>query len=209
MKEYIEERKEINDIIQKINKILNYNKKDLHNYLLIQLLNLSKYSEFEDLYMNLSTENKKEVLKLSKMLLEKMKSVEFKTNLAYIKIYLEYTDDESLFERLFKIHKEPKYLPEEQTKAIHKKGNLTPSDKVNECEKMDYCLPNNPLRCDKFLSKSKYGCYDCLVDYCNVQDEWEPIRYDCYSDILEKRKTNKTYRALGSLYKSKIKKDKY
>ena len=201
MNKYISELKEINNIIKRINEILKYDKKNIQKYLPLEVISKNKYYEIESLYIKLSREEKTEVLKLSKELLEKMHTTIFKSNSLCIKFYLDFKENKSLFERLSEIHKEPRWIPVDQVKMIHKKGNLTPSDKVNECEKMDYCLPNNPLRCNKFLSKSRYGCHDCLVDYCSVQDEWEPISYEDYNDILNERKENKSYKKLDSLFK--------
>ena len=199
MNKYISELKEINNIIKRINEILKPERKRIQKNALYDVLKKNKYDEFEEPYINLSIEEKREVLDLVKELLEKINSNDYyKSNAKYIKSYLEYSCGKTVFDRLLENHKEPRQIPLDQVKIMHKKGLLTPTDKVRECQKMNYCLPNNSLRCGKYLSKSKYGCYDCLVDYCSVQDEWKPIMYDDYNDILDKRKSEKSYRILKS-----------
>ena len=61
-------------------------------------------------------------------------------------------------------------LTSEQIDEIHKKGNLTPTEFVAQCESIGHCflvlLKIDLLRCSQFQS-----CHDCIVDWAkNMED---------------------------------------
>lgn len=69
-----------------------------------------------------------------------------------------------------------KHLSEEQIQDIHSRGKLTPEEAVKEWESFDLCTPGDSMsraknRCKKF----EHNCHDCLVDYANGKDEYDPI----------------------------------
>lgn len=64
-----------------------------------------------------------------------------------------------------------KELSEEEIEDIHKRGKITPEEKLKEWERLDLCAPGDAIgsaawRCHKFRN-----CHDCLVDYANTKDE--------------------------------------
>lgn len=72
-----------------------------------------------------------------------------------------------------------KTLSKEQIVDIHKRGKITPKEKVKEWEEMDLCAPgdyagNAAWRCKKF----RHNCHDCLVDYANKRDEYTSFKDD-------------------------------
>ena len=64
---------------------------------------------------------------------------------------------------------ELKKLTEEEINDIHSRGYVTPTEILNEWERLNLCAPNkiNTERCQQFNS-----CHECLVDYASKQDKW-------------------------------------
>ena len=69
-------------------------------------------------------------------------------------------------------------LTDKQIEMIHSKGKLTPAEKVKEWESHDLCAPGDAIGSAKYrCRKFNHNCHDCLVDYANQNDEYEPINF--------------------------------
>lgn len=69
-------------------------------------------------------------------------------------------------------------LTEEQIDEIHKRGNLTPEEKVQEWESFNLCVPGDyassaAWRCKIF----GWDCHKCLCDLAASKEEWEPMEF--------------------------------
>lgn len=160
-----------------------YNVSDDNNYSI-------KYQLYKNAFDELIDEDKKEVIILSDKLMDKIK--EYKNLQKYINKYFCYFDERIFCIEENTIHPQIKMLPKEQIKRIHKRGNLTPKEKVKEWETLKYCAPGNGIagssvRCEMFSGGTKVGCHDCLVDYANQCDEWKPMDFevpDIFKDAM-------------------------
>lgn len=72
-------------------------------------------------------------------------------------------------------YKQEKELTQSQVDRIHKKGKITPFEKVKEWESFDLCAPGDNIgsaadRCHSFSS-----CHNCLTDYAYKQKEYDKL----------------------------------
>lgn len=80
-------------------------------------------------------------------------------------------------------------LSEEEIKAIHQKGKLTPLEIVEKWESFDICAPGDAIgsvavRCSYFNN-----CHECLMQYAFSQsEEYEPIDFKLCNSISDKTK---------------------
>ena len=80
-------------------------------------------------------------------------------------------------------------LSEEEIKAIHQKGKLTPLEIVENWESFDICAPGDAIgsvavRCSYFNN-----CHECLMQYAFSQsEEYEPIDFKLCNSISDKTK---------------------
>ena len=61
-----------------------------------------------------------------------------------------------------------KTLSFEEVDEIHKRGNITFSEKVLEWEKYNICAPASKIRCNEFKN-----CHDCLTEYAADKNEYQ------------------------------------
>lgn len=67
------------------------------------------------------------------------------------------------------------HLTQEEINDIHKRGNLTPLEKVKEWESYGLCAPGDAIGSAKDRCRSFISCHDCLTDYAYEQSEYTPM----------------------------------
>lgn len=72
-------------------------------------------------------------------------------------------------------YKQGKELTQSQVDEIHKRGKITPLEKVREWEGLGLCTPGDAIgsaanRCHSFSS-----CHNCLTDYAYKQKEYDKL----------------------------------
>lgn len=77
-----------------------------------------------------------------------------------------------------KKHKINKKLTQSQVDDIHKRGKITPTEKVEEWEKFDLCAPGNAIVSAKNRCHTFSNCYECLLEYANEKEEYDSIEVD-------------------------------
>lgn len=77
-----------------------------------------------------------------------------------------------------------KPLTQEQIDDIHARGKITPSEVVKEWEDMDLCAPGDAIGSASWRCKKFNNCHDCLVDYANKQDEYNPFCSNLVKDEI-------------------------
>lgn len=85
-----------------------------------------------------------------------------------------------------------KPLSQKEIEVIHRRGKITPEEKVTEWEKLGLCAPGDMIgsaawRCHKFKN-----CHECLTDYANTFDEWDPFRFVVSEHLSNLLKTSTT-----------------
>lgn len=66
-----------------------------------------------------------------------------------------------------------KTLTKEQIDDIHRRGKITPQEKVEEWEGMDLCVPGDAIGSASNRCRTFSNCHDCLVDYAKQSDEYD------------------------------------
>ena len=77
-----------------------------------------------------------------------------------------------------------KPLTDEQRAEIHKRGLITPEEKLKEIESFGLCAPGDAVgsagwRCHMF----ECDCHKCLQDYVASKDEWEPFEFKVTNSV--------------------------
>ena len=76
-----------------------------------------------------------------------------------------------------------KFLTKEQIEEIHKKGFITPEEKLNELEGIGLCAPGDAIGSASWRCKLFGNCHDCLCDYVASKDKWEIFDFKLVNSI--------------------------
>lgn len=72
-----------------------------------------------------------------------------------------------LCDHAIKIGRINKELSKEEIERIHKNGQITFKEKVEEWEKNNICAPSFDKRCNKFQN-----CHDCMTEYAAIKNNY-------------------------------------
>ncbi len=67
---------------------------------------------------------------------------------------------------------EAQALSQERIDEIHRNGNNTSREQVDEWESLGLCAPKNSAGKETDRCKEFKNCHECLVDFANQKDEW-------------------------------------
>ena len=76
-----------------------------------------------------------------------------------------------------------KLLTDEQIEEIHKKGLMTPEEKLEEIEGFYLCAPGDAIGGAAWRCKFFRNCHECLCDYVASKNEWEPFDFKLVNSI--------------------------
>ena len=91
-----------------------------------------------------------------------------------------------------------KELTEEEIFNIHRRGYITPREKVDEWERLGLCAPSNSLGHGSEECKEFSNCHECLVNFANQKDEWISL-YRFTTGLCEQPMFN-----IGNVVKPKV-----
>lgn len=133
----------------------------------------NNYNEFKNYFIQNGFDNiSDDLLELCRMITTK------KGTIIALKGLCDYT---------IKKHKINKELTQKEIDDIHSRGKITPSEKVEEWERLELCAPGDAIGSASNRCCAFDNCHDCLKEYVSSRSEYDKIEFKSNNTIILKK----------------------